>query len=175
MFQQPHQGDRVDMKDLVGSLILIWAREVREGIVTPFGDKDAIACDIHVLDGGKGGEKFENTLIFGGALVGSLRGAVGGDPVLGRVGQGISKPGQNAPWILQPFNDADAALATGYIQRMAPPFQAPEQAAPKNNGTPAAATPSPAVTSPTAGNTVDIRTLPPEVQELLKQTGAVPA
>src|SRR6185437_4455375 len=106
MFQQPSQGDRLDMKDIVGSLILVWVRDYREGIVTPFGEKDAVACDVHVLDGAKGGEKFENTLIFGGALIGSLRSAAGGEPVLGRVGQGVSKPGQNAPWVLNPYTDA---------------------------------------------------------------------
>jgi hypothetical protein len=173
MFQQPSQGDRVDFKDLLGCLVLIWAREVRENITTPFGEKDAIAADIHVLDGAKGGEKFENTLIFGGALIGSLRAAVGGEPVLGRVSQGMSKPGQNAPWILSPFTDADAAVATGYIQRMAKPFQAAATAnPPAAAGTsPAAATPSQAAAGPATGNTVDISTLPPEVQELLRQQG----
>jgi hypothetical protein len=171
MFQQPSQGDRVDMKDLVGSLVLIWAHEVRENITTPFGEKDAIACDIHVLDGAKGGEKFENTLIFGGALIGSLRGAVGGEPVLGRVAQGISKPGQNAPWILNPFDDKDAALATGYIQRMKPGFQ------PASNGG-AKQEPAAAATSVPAGQTgtvVDISALDPSVQQLLRDSGAIPA
>jgi hypothetical protein len=181
MFQQPSQGDQVKMAELAGCLVLIWAKEYREDVTTVHGSTDAIAADVHVLDGAKGGEKFENTLIFGRALVGSLRSAVGGEPVLGRVGQGVSKPGQNAPWILQPFTDADAAVATGYIQRMAKPFQAPANGQPANPTTagssPLAATTSQAAgsTSPNAPVTVDISTLPPEVQELLKQTGAVTA
>src|ERR1700675_4321869 len=100
MFQQPSQGDRVNIADLVGSLVLIWARDYRENITTPYGESDAIAADIHALDGAKGGEKFENTLIFQRALIGSLRSAVGGEPVLARIGQGTAKPGQSPPFIL---------------------------------------------------------------------------
>jgi hypothetical protein len=162
MFQQPSQGDQVKVAELVGSLILVWVREFREDITTTFGPADAVACDIHVLDGSKGGEKFENTLVFQKALIGSLRNAVGGEPVLGRIGQGVAKPGQSAPYILQPYTDADAALATGYLQRMTKPFQAPNG---NGHATPAAAAP--------AGD-VDYSTLPPEVQELLKQSGAMP-
>lgn len=162
MFQQPSQGDRVDMKDLTGSLVLIWAREYRENITTPYGESDAIAADIHALDGPKGGEKFENTLIFQRALIGSLRSAVGGEPVLARIGQGVAKPGQSAPFILEPFTEADAAVATGYISKMAKPFQ---QAA--SNGTPAA----PAGPQPPNGMAAEaFAALPPEVQELLRQS-----
>ena len=121
MFQQPHQGDQVKVAELLGCLVLVYARELREDVATTYGPSDAIVVDIHVLDGGKGGEKFENTMLFQKALIGSLRSAIGGEPVLGRVGQGVNKPGQSAPYILQPFTDADAALATGYIQRMASP------------------------------------------------------
>jgi len=160
MFQQPSQGDRIDMNELLGSLVLIWVRELREGITTPYGDREAIACDVHCLDGPKGGEKFENALIFQGALIGSLRSAAGGNPVLARIGQGTAKPGQNPPFILLPYNDADAALATGYIQRMPKPFQAAA-----NGAAPAAEPPPP------GGMTAEqFAALPPEVQELLRQT-----
>ena len=170
MFQQPSQGDQVKVAELVGSLVLIWALELREDVPTAYGPSDAIAVNIHVLDGGKGGEKFENTLLFQKALIGSLRSALGGEPVLARIGQGVAKPGQSAPYILQPFTDADAALATHYIQQLGKPFQAPANPP----AAAAAATPSPAASSATASPiTVDISTLPPEVQELLKQTGAV--
>ena len=94
MFQQPSAagGDKVPVPELVGSLVLIYVREYRTGIVTSFGEKDAIACDVHVLDGPKGGEVFDNALLFQGALIGSLRAAVSGDPVLARIGQGVAKP-----------------------------------------------------------------------------------
>ena len=168
MFQQPSKGDQVDMNDLIGSLALFWVREVREGITTPYGEKEAVACDIHVLDGLKGGEKFENALIFQGALIGSLRSAAGGEPVLGRVGTGLAKPGQKPPFVLNPFTDQDAATATHYISQLGKPFQAPAASSPAT----AAAAPPPAP-APDPTTTVDISTLPPEVQELLRQTGAI--
>jgi hypothetical protein len=170
MFQQPSQGDRLDMKDLLGSLVLIWVRELREGIPTPYGEREAIAADVHVLDGAKGGEKFENSLIFQAALIGSLRGAAGGDPVLGRIGQGVAKPGQSPPFILQPYTEQDAALATGYIQRMPKPFQ------PAANGQPAEAAASPPTANPAQpAGAIDYTALPPEVLELLRQAGQLPA
>ena len=180
MFQQPSQGDQVKVAELVGCLVLVWVKEFREDITTTFGPSDAVIVDMHVLDGTKGGEKFENTMLFQKALIGSLKPAIGGEPVLGRVGQGVSKPGQSPPYILQPFTDADAAVATGYIQRMAKPFQAPANPPAAAGTSPATAAPSPATTGAPAASsasaspvTVDISTLPPEVQELLRQTGAV--
>ena len=179
MFQQPSQGDQVKVAELVGSLVLVWAKEYRKDVPTSYGPSDAIAADIHVLDGAKGGETFQNTLLFQRALIGSLQSAIGGEPVLGRVGQGVAKPGQSAPYILQPFTDADAAIATHYIQQLGKPFQAPANPPAAAGTSPAAATPSPATTAASPAGpasaspvTVDISTLPPEVQELLRQTGA---
>jgi hypothetical protein len=180
VFQQPSQGDQVKIAELVGSLVLVYVRELRENIQTAFGPSDAVAVDLHVLQGPSAGESFENTLIFQKALIGSLRSAVGGDPVLGRVGQGTAKPGQSPPYILHPFTDADAAIATAWIQARPGQFQAPA------NGraavpAPGQAAPSPApATSPAAppatpaGNSIDYSALPPEVQELLRQSGAMP-
>ena len=104
MFQQPSEaGDKVPVAELINSLVLIWVREHRTGITTTFGEKDAVACDVHVLDGAHGGEVFDNALLFQGGLIGSLKSAAGGDPVLARIGVGVGKPGQNPPYILQPF------------------------------------------------------------------------
>lgn len=181
MFQQPSQGDQVKMSELIGSLILVYVREVRENVPTSFGPSDAVAADVHVLDGPQAGESYENTLIFQKALIGSLRGAAGGDPVLGRVGQGTAKPGQSPPYILQPYTPADAAVATAWMTAHAAGFQAPAAASgqaanPPVAAAPAAASPSPVAASPvTASPAVDYTALPPEVQELLRQSGAMPA
>src|SRR5580698_7898589 len=121
MFQQPQEasGEKVPMAEIVGSLSLIYVKDHRTGITTVHGEKDAVACDWHVMMGNHAGETFDNALIFQGALIGSLKGAVGGDPVLGRIGFGVGKPGQNPPYILQPFTAQDAAIATAWItQRM---------------------------------------------------------
>lgn len=175
MFQQPSQGDQVKIAELVGSLVLVYVREFREAVTTAFGASDAIAADVHVLDGPSAGETFSNTLIFQKALIGSLRGAIGGDPVLGRVGQGTAKPGQSPPYVLQPYTDTDAALATAWITAKAKPFQAPT-----GNGTPAAPAPVPApppivpapapAPAPPAGITqAAFDALPDEVKALLAQ------
>jgi hypothetical protein len=175
MFQQPSAGgDRVNLTEVLGSLALIYVRELREGVPTPYGESDAVAVDLHFLDGPKGGEIFENTLLFQRAIVGSLRSASHSDPVLARIGQGIAKPGQSAPFVLLPFTDADAALATGYIERRPKPFQAP--ATPTAAAPAAAATPSPATTAAQGSPaSVDLSTLPPEVVALLQQNGAITA
>lgn len=171
MFQQPAEntGEKVPMAELVGALCLIYVREVRQGVTTQFGEKEAVACNWHVLDGPKTGEVYEDALIFQGALIGSLKGAAGGDPVLGRIGLGVKKPGQNAPYVLSPFTAQDAVLATAYIQRLPQPFQAPAATSPAAAAAPPAAAPVPPAV------TLDLSSLDPAVIELLKQAGQIPA
>ena len=169
MFQQPveNTGEKVPMAEVVGSLCLIYVKEVRQGVTTQFGEKEAVACNWHVLDGIKANEVYEDALIFQGALIGSLKGAVGGDPVLGRIGLGVKKPGQNAPYVINPFTAQDAVIATAYIQRLPQAFQA----APTS---PVAAA-APAAAAAPVPPAVDLSTLDPSVIELLRQSGAIPA
>lgn len=187
MFQQPSEGgDKIPMDELVGSLVLFQVREYRTGIVTSFGEKDAVAVDAHVLDGKQAGTVYDNGLLFQGGLIGALKGAAGGEPVLARIGVGVAKPGQHAPYILIPFTDADVAVATPYwqawqakqFQQAAPAGPTPAAAAPPH----AAATPSPAAASPATANgaatlpngmTAEaFAALPAEVQALLAQSMA---
>jgi hypothetical protein len=167
VFQQPSQGDRFTVSEHTGALCLFFVHDIRQSIPTSFGDKEAVACNIHVLEGTDAGEIFQDCLIFQGGLIGSLRRAAGGDPVLGRIAQGIAKPGQNAPYILSEFTDADAAKAEAYLTERAKRFQG------TGNGQPAPAKPEPPPAAPVTAQ-VDIASLPPEVQELLKQSGAMP-
>jgi len=174
LFQQPSAGgDQVKVNEIIGALVLVHVREYREGIITSFGPSDAVAVDLHVLDGPKAGESFENTLIFQKALIGALRSAAGGQPVLGRIGQGTAKPGQSAPYILTPYTEQDAALATAWINSRPQQFQPPATAPATGNGHPTAAAAPVAQPAP-AAPAVDYSALPPEVQELLKQSGAMP-
>lgn len=125
-FQQPSAGgDAFKPAEHIGRLVLIWAKDYRENIATSFGAADAICADVHVIDSPNGPEVFKNALLFQRALIASLRDAIGGDPVLGRIGQGTAKPGQSAPYILTPFTDADAQAATAYVESLPKPFQAP--------------------------------------------------
>jgi hypothetical protein len=177
MFQQPREsGDAVPFGEMVGSLVLFDCRELRTGIPTTFGEKEAVAATVHCLDGQHGGEVFEDALIFPGALIGALKGAIGGEPVLGRIGLGTPKPNQKPPYLLQPFTDADAAVAGPYWTRhQAGKLQQPAQAAPapapvQQQYVP----PQPAAPAPAAnGAAMDVAVwdqLPPEVQALMRQS-----
>jgi hypothetical protein len=198
LFQQPSQGDKFTVGDHVGSLCLFFVHDIRQGIATAYGEKEAVACDIHVLDGPGAGEISHDALIFQGALIGSLRSAAGGDPVLARIGRGVAKPGQQPPFILGEYTADDARAAEEYLAARArrfqgngpttpapgapqapaatasAPAQAPANGSPKGAAPPAAATPSATAASPVSGNTVDLSTLPPEVIALLQKSGTVP-
>lgn len=131
-FSQPAAGSDFRAKDHVGHLLLIYVRELRSGIVTQFGTSDAIACDVVVLTDPNGPRLEPGVLLFQKPLIGSLTASIGKDPVLARLGQGTAKPGQSAPYILNPFNEQDAAFATQWLTSVggnpfqtAPSFQTP--------------------------------------------------
>ncbi|MEU3162919.1 hypothetical protein [Streptosporangium sp. NPDC006930] len=132
MFKQPSAGSDFKAADHIGHLIIFYVRELREGIVTSFGTSDAISVDLVVLTDPKGPRPETQVLLFQKPLIGSLRTSIGGEPVLARLGQGTAKPGQSAPYILQPFNEQDAAFATQYLNSVGGnPFQStPTFAAP---------------------------------------------
>lgn len=129
-FSQPASGSKFRPADYQGKLLLVWPTEHRTGIKTDYGDSDAIAARVVVLDGDSGYEEHDNVLFFQSALIGTLKPSVGNKkPVLGRLGRGTSKPGQSAPFILTPFTEEDAKAAREYFAQ--DQFDAPvEKAAP---------------------------------------------
>lgn len=112
-------GDRLPLKELVGSLLLVTVREETGIIKTAFGDATAIRADVAVLDGSSKGEVYADTLIFPKKLKGQLSGSVGGK-VIGRLGQGTAKAGQSPPWQLEPATEADKAIGTKYLAYVTP-------------------------------------------------------
>lgn len=115
-FSQPAAGSKFKPADYQGHLLLVWPTEYRTGIKTDYGESDAIAARVVVLDGDNGYEEHDNVLFFQAALIGTLKPSVGnGKPVLGRLGRGTSKPGQSAPFILTPFTEEDAKAARAYF------------------------------------------------------------
>ncbi len=115
-FSQPASASKFRAADYQGNLILVWPTEYRTGIKTDYGDSDAIAARVVVLDATNGVEEHDNVLFFQAALIATLKPSVGSTkPVLGRLGRGTSKPGQSAPFILTPFTEADAKLARDYF------------------------------------------------------------
>jgi hypothetical protein len=94
-------------------LLVIEAESYETGIVTSLGEKDAVKATIHDIDLG---ETSEDALVFPKVLIGALRSRIG-QTVLARLGQGIAKPGQSAPWVLEDATGDPAAVAkaTAYL------------------------------------------------------------
>jgi len=154
-FSQPASPSKFRPADYQGNLILVWPTEYRTGIKTDYGDSDAVAARVVVLDGPAGVEEHDNVLFFQGALISTLKPSVGTNkPVLGRLGRGTSKPGQSAPFILTPFTEADAQTAREYF-------------ASQFGGTSAAPAPAPA-----APNADPLAAFPADKVELAKSLAA---
>jgi len=114
-FSQPSApGTGINLQDHNGALLLIDVESLEVGVKTVHGDSDAISCDIAVLEGTGAGQTYEQTLIFPKVLVGQLKRSIG-EKVLGRLGQGVAKPGQSAPWILNEASAEDIAKAEEWV------------------------------------------------------------
>lgn len=120
MFDSPSSG--VKITEFEGALLLLTPVEHRENISTSFGPADAVVADVAVLDGKDAGQTHPGTLIFQKALMGQLRPKVGtGRMVLGRLGKGVAKPGQSAPWVLAEPTEQDKQRARDHLTKVAPP------------------------------------------------------
>lgn len=111
-------GDKLPLADLKGSLLLVTVYEHLAEISTEFGPSRAIRADVAVLDGGRKGEVFADTLIFPKKLQGQLKDSIGGK-VIGRLGQGEKQPGKNPPWQLEAATDADKEVGRKYLAHVA--------------------------------------------------------
>jgi hypothetical protein len=89
--------------------------EFKESITTAFGESSAIAVDLVDLDTT---EEFHDVLFFGRGLIANLKSNIGAQ-VLGRMAQGIARPGQSAPWVLEAATDADTQKAIAHVQAKA--------------------------------------------------------
>jgi hypothetical protein len=143
-------NEGVKVADLNGHLLIVTPIEYKTGINTVNGIAEAIEVSIVDLDTN---EEHHSVLWFNIALRNSLKPLIG-NKVLGRIGQGVAKPGKNAPWILlDATGDAEAiAKANAYI---AGGIKAPAPVAQ------AAPTPTASINDPA-------------VQALLAQLGAKP-
>lgn len=99
--------------DSEGHLVVIDVQSHEKEVPTSLGDRDAIKATVHDITDS---ETHDDVLIFPKVLVGSLKGRVG-QKVLGTVGKGVAKPGQNAPWVLFDASGDQAAVdqATAYL------------------------------------------------------------
>ena len=85
-----------------------------ETVNTSFGEKEAVRADVVILDGPEAGTRYDDTLVFPKLLVSQLKSRAG-QKVLGRLGQGVAKPGQKPPWILNEATDADKQIGVAYL------------------------------------------------------------
>jgi hypothetical protein len=132
-FDNPGTTAALDLNALNGKLLLIKPSRVEVGITTVLGAKDATVADVHVLDGDNPGELLAEAFVWPKVLQSQLRSTVSsGRFVLGRLGQGVAKPGQSKPWVLADATDEDRAVARKYLTDLA----APPITAPDNDGCP---------------------------------------
>ena len=123
-FNDPSNSDILPLDDLIGSLLLVTVYEETDEINTVHGPQTAIRADVVVLDGAKRGETFGDTLIFPRVLKSQLRRSAGGMMVVGRLGQGVKKPGQSPPWTLSTATPEEKAIAQSYIDSHGHPAEA---------------------------------------------------
>lgn len=116
-FDKPSNASGIDWSQLKGALLVITVHGQEEGVKTVHGLADPIRADVLVVDGLLGGVMHADTLVFPKVLIGQLRPSIG-KKVLGRLGQGEAKPGQSPPWKLEPFTDADVALAKAAVDKI---------------------------------------------------------
>lgn len=110
-----------------GALLLVEPLSFEAGIQTAFGTADAVKANVAVIDGAGAGEKYEETLIFPKLLASQTKGQIG-QKVLGRLSQGAAKPGQSAPWLLEPATPEDVAKAEAWVAQNAQPAVTSAQA-----------------------------------------------
>ncbi len=113
-FTAPEEGGTGwSPKESENHLVIIEPDGLETGIVTSFGEKDAIRGTVHDVDAG---ETHEDVLIFPRVLIGSLKQRLG-ERVLARLTTGTAKPGQAAPWVLADASGDAAAVAkaTAYL------------------------------------------------------------
>ncbi|HTX96843.1 MAG TPA: hypothetical protein VME67_19500 [Mycobacterium sp.] len=116
LFDNPASAAALDLTELNGRLLLIQPSRVETGVKTTLGEKDVTVADVHVLDGPNSGEVHEEAFVWPRVLQAQLRPKVGaGRYVLGRLGQGVAKPGQNPPWKLAEATEDDKEVARKYL------------------------------------------------------------
>jgi hypothetical protein len=122
-FNDPSSSDLLPLDSLLGRLLLFTVYEETDPINTVHGPQTAVRADVTVLDGELAGTKYDDALIFPRVLKSQLRRSAGGMLVLGRLGQGAKKPGQNPPWTLNAASDADKVIAQRFVDQNGHPAE----------------------------------------------------
>lgn len=113
-------GSGMDWQALKGCLLLLKPLGVETDIPTVHGSATAVRADVTVLDGPDAGTTHEDALVFPRVMQGQIKSRVG-QLVLGRLGQGVAKPGQTAPWQLAEATPQDIAVADAHMRKQQQP------------------------------------------------------
>lgn len=113
-FAAPATPSGIDWTELNGRLLIVKPQEVVNDITTNFGPTTAVRATVTVIDGDNKGTSYDDTLVFPKVLQSQLKTKLG-EKVLGRLGQGVAKPGQSPPWVLNEANEADVKAGTDYL------------------------------------------------------------
>lgn len=111
-------GGGVNWEDFKGKLLVVEPLEV-EHMVTAFSkgaEQECVRANVYVVlskDGSKH-EDFEDTLIFPRVLISQVKKKIG-KIVVGRLGQGQAKPGQDPPWTLAEATGPDMKAARLFL------------------------------------------------------------
>lgn len=114
-FAAPAPAAGIQYDQLKGRLLVVEPHALEPKISTTLGEKDAIRADLHVIDQDEP-ETHEDVLIFPRVLISQLRPRIG-QMVLGRLEQGIAKPGQSAPWRIAEATAQDQALGGDWLRK----------------------------------------------------------
>ncbi len=104
-------GERVSLRDLEGSVVVMIAEEYVASLETANGVTDCVKCKIHDITSSK---TYDDQLIFARVIVNGLKEKIG-TPVLGIVSKGKAKPGKSSPWILTTATEAQRTAAAEYM------------------------------------------------------------
>jgi hypothetical protein len=121
-------GDNLDLHSVDGALLLFTVSDDQPNeMPTKFGPAIPARADVAVLDGPHKGDIYSDVLVFPKVLSRSLR-PHAGKLVIGRLGHGVAKNGQDPPWTLTPATDAEKETGRKYLEYAA--AQAVEEEAP---------------------------------------------
>ena len=113
-FEDPITATPLPYSELQGTLLLFRVLSYEENVPTAYSEpgkpSPAIRANVTALDGPHAGENYVEVLVFPKKLQAQLRGRVG-KMVLGRLGQGEARKGQNAPWELIAATPQDKQMA----------------------------------------------------------------
>lgn len=114
-------GWRAEHEDNIGELFLITPLR-EEDFTGDWGEQKVIVADVVVINEKKPekSELHEEVFFFGGYTKGSLRGYIGEQKVLGRLGKGAATKGKNAPWIIEDATPAEEGAALAYLETVDP-------------------------------------------------------